>query len=546
MAKSRLIGIGVVANTKNFTTGMNSVRTQLGSFQKSVSSSLGSGITKLAGIAVATVGFYKLTAGIKESYQELDNVAKASARVGESASNIMALGHAADLAGSSQEALIKGFDMMNRKLGEANIGLKETKDAIVRLHLNLSDLQTMSPAQAFVEISQAIMKLPTASQRAIEANRLFGRSGQDLLNVMQEVAVKGLAGVTKEAERLGLTISQLDAKNIEEANDSFTRLNTIKKAIFNTIAVKLAPAILDLNTKILDMATTGDSMGVKVSNAFDKILKPVGFLYDSFVGFKVIFKTLEVGAQGFVWTLINGLDLVMDSLQKLINTFADSWLGGKMGIEPIVDTWSEGLQSVADDYKNAMDSNVDSIAKDLESLSSGGMTGKISDYFANLNNKTSSDLGIKKKDFVGSELAESFEDLIKESDKLKDSLKSPIEKFNEFRDSLEKFMYVTDPVTGKQQDLLSLEQYDILLAREAEKLFKDLKPEPFSGQSSFGTYNSKYMDLSAFNQGTSKDDRLINKQDEIIRKHSEAITVLNKIDTKIETLSRNSQPEITE
>ena len=75
--------------------------------------------------------------------------------------------------------------------------------------------------------------------------------------------------MAKESELLGLSMSRVDAAQIEAANDSITRAQGVFEGIGNQIAVSLSPLVSELAANFyqsaLDMNESGN-VGQRVAN----------------------------------------------------------------------------------------------------------------------------------------------------------------------------------------------------------------------------------------------------------------------------------------
>ncbi len=93
----------------------------------------------------------------------------------------------------------------------------------------------------------------SAAKTALAQN-LFGKSGAELIPVLNDIGDKGLPGVIKQAEEFGAAISGETAKRAEEFNDNLTRLAVEAKGFATAVVDKLLPS---LNTLTGDMVTAG-------------------------------------------------------------------------------------------------------------------------------------------------------------------------------------------------------------------------------------------------------------------------------------------------
>lgn len=217
MATISTLAVNLIARTGVFDRKMRQSKRTTRNFASGVAAAnkrmmgLAKGVLLAAGIG--GLGYL-----IKRTMDSIDATAKLADRIGTTTEHLTALQHAAELGGAGTQALNKSFEMMVRRLGEARAGIGEAKNTLELLGLSADRLARQDPAKTFETLAKAIDKLPTAADRAKASADLFGRSGTVLLNTMRDLADKGLAAVVKEAEKLGLTFSQIDADKVQQAN----------------------------------------------------------------------------------------------------------------------------------------------------------------------------------------------------------------------------------------------------------------------------------------------------------------------------------------
>jgi len=154
--------------------------------------------------------------------KDMDGINDLSNKSGFSTEGIVGLQHAAKMSGVEVESLNSSLGKMNAVLGKAAHGGESAK-AIERLGLNVKSLIALEPDKAFSEIAERISQLPTPAEKAAAAVAVFGKSGGELINVLS-LGSSGLAEMRLEAERLGLTFSNLDGAKLGAAFDTFDKI----------------------------------------------------------------------------------------------------------------------------------------------------------------------------------------------------------------------------------------------------------------------------------------------------------------------------------
>jgi len=116
---------------------------------------------------------------------------------------------------------------------------------------------------------------------------------------MVNVLSKGRAGliaIGKDAEKLGIVLSRVDAAKVELANDAFARLRALFDGLVKQLAVNLAPFLKTIADRLVDAGTGGQTMGERVTNAFEWIFKAAGRVANIVRDIRVSFKLLQAAA----------------------------------------------------------------------------------------------------------------------------------------------------------------------------------------------------------------------------------------------------------
>jgi len=219
----------------------------------------------LAAAGIGGIGYV-----IKQQMAAIDSTAKLSDRLGITTEALVGLQHGAKISGVEQETLNKSLEIFSRRLGEVTMGTGEAKRALEEMGLSADDIIGLNMDEAISVIADKINKLQTQSQKAAVANYLFGRSGQQLLNMFSQGS-KGIEAMREEVDRLGLSFSRLDAAQVEAANDAMTRSRAVLAGLFRQVTIELAPYIETLANKFTELATSGEGVGANVVNIFENM-----------------------------------------------------------------------------------------------------------------------------------------------------------------------------------------------------------------------------------------------------------------------------------
>jgi hypothetical protein len=223
-----------------FTAGMLEAQGLTSVLGTSISAFLANPLLGVASAVKSAVGGLKdMIVGFANAGEQ---IGKMSAVTGASVEFLSAFKHAANLADVSMDEVGQAFNLMNRDIAG---GGKDITD----LGVALTDAggQARDTGQIFLDVADAIAKMPDPARRTGAAMDIFGRSAGALIPLLRG----GRAGITDmmdEAERLGLVMSGSTAQGANAFNDSLKRL----QAVWDGFANSVLPPLMEALTKILE------------------------------------------------------------------------------------------------------------------------------------------------------------------------------------------------------------------------------------------------------------------------------------------------------
>lgn len=191
------------------------------------------------GLAGGVAGLALLTrAGLKQ----IDALAKQSQLLGITTEKLAAFQLVAAKTGIEQKTLEKSLINVTRVVAEAAEGTGLATDTLKKLGLEAVTLARLSPDEQFREIADAMQGLNTQSEKVLAAYELFGGRGAALLRTL-EAGSAGFEEAEEKTRRFGTAISAVDARSIEDANDSFTDLAESVKGLGFSLARRFSPGM---------------------------------------------------------------------------------------------------------------------------------------------------------------------------------------------------------------------------------------------------------------------------------------------------------------
>jgi hypothetical protein len=262
---------GLQGQAKNAAMGFNSLKGAVAGFGAAI-----------AGSAIVA----GLTSVVKSSIDAGDELFNLQAKTGIAASALIGLGNAAKLADVDQATLGKGLTKLSINLvkaAEGNDALARKFDAL-GVSVKDADGQVVSADVALKQIADRFADMPDGAQKAAAAVALFGKSGADLIPLLNE----GAAAM----EEFTFKVSEDFAARSDLFNDTITELG-IKAQGFG----------LELTNALLP--------------ALQSILEVFGDLFDTEQDWNVLFEVIKGGLRAVATALYATI--------KLVDQFLKAW-----------------------------------------------------------------------------------------------------------------------------------------------------------------------------------------------------------------------------
>jgi DNA-binding ferritin-like protein (Dps family) len=347
MANIGRLTVDLNMSSQKFTASAKKVNATAATMRRrfaSVTKSMGGMQGKLAGL----VGIAGLGLLINNTLKSADSLAKMSDRLGIATEDLAAYHHLTQLNGESSDSFDKSLTKMTRTVGEFERGFGTGKKAFEQLGISIEDLQGKNPSEQFQIIGDSIGKLGSKSQQASVAADIFGRSGINLLNTINQGS-EGFEKARAEVEKYGLALSRVDGAKIEAANDAILRSQQAINGVVLKATVQLAPVMEVVANRFTQAAIQGEGFGSKVEWVFNRIAGFVGVFADGIHGIKVILKAVESGAIGFgmVWTNVFDF-LINDVMVRFANSITNFVLAPLRGVLEFAAQFSDQAQGMLD------------------------------------------------------------------------------------------------------------------------------------------------------------------------------------------------------
>ena len=192
-----------------------------------------------AAAAAVTKTFIK---GVKEAADYGDTVDKQSQKVGFSAKSWQEWDYVLKLAGADMQSATMGIKTMTNQVDAAKKGNKDAIANFKALGISVKSLKNLSREEIFEKVISQLQKMPESANRAAIANKLLGRSGQELsalFNMSNEETKKAI----QTANDYNMVMSDQGVKASASYKDSLTTLEGALKGLKNSMMTEFMPGL---------------------------------------------------------------------------------------------------------------------------------------------------------------------------------------------------------------------------------------------------------------------------------------------------------------
>lgn len=234
------IVLEITAKTGKFIKGIGKSKKAAKGFQNSLKALTGA-LTILGGATVLVV---------KRSLEAADAVGKAADTVGLGVEAYQEFAFAAEQAGVEQSQFTSNMTAFVKRVGEAKAGMGPLVSGLKNIDAELLKAikSTTSQEQALHLMADAIQNAESETQKAALANAAFSRAGVNM-TVFLRNGSEGLTKMAREANELGIVLSDTAVRGAEKAKDRISILSQV-------IAIKFTKAVTDNAKEIENLASS--------------------------------------------------------------------------------------------------------------------------------------------------------------------------------------------------------------------------------------------------------------------------------------------------
>lgn len=233
----------------------------------------------------------QIAAFAAHALEAADQLGKMAQKTGVAVEQMSIFTYMAQQADVSQEDLGKGLAKLSKTMDGLNKGDAEVAGAFKRIGLSAQDLAGLGLDQIMLKVANAQSQYSDGAGKAAVMMGIFGKSGANLIPLMNDLANGGFENAKKKLQELGLVISGETAKAAQDFNDSMKRLEMAAQGVTVQVAGTMLPgltkAIDGLVSALAGMPTAAKAFGgsfLVIGSAATAATVAVRMLYTAIAG----------------------------------------------------------------------------------------------------------------------------------------------------------------------------------------------------------------------------------------------------------------------
>lgn len=242
------------ADVAQLQEGIKKATDALGSFSKAAGAiAAGTGLER----AVERT-FDKIVASVEKAIETADKLAKASQKFGIPSDSLQVLAHQAELSDVSLEELGASIGKLSKNMIAAEGPTSDQAAAFKALGLNVNNLISLRPDEAFLKIADAISQYADGTTKTAAVQAIFGKGAANLIPILNQGSA-GFEELKKHMQDTGQIMSGPTLTAAEKFKDTLNDLHRAQDGLIARILGDsgLLDALSQLAKSLLE--TAGDS-----------------------------------------------------------------------------------------------------------------------------------------------------------------------------------------------------------------------------------------------------------------------------------------------
>lgn len=210
--------------------------------------SVGKAAGVVGGVAAATVGILGMMA--KSASEAAAGIDILSQRTGINATTLQEYDLLLNRNDVSQQQFAVGIQQLAKRMEELTNPTSEISKAFQQLGLEMGP--GTPPDQAFQQIAIRVAQLPDGFQKTAAVMQIFGRSGGELIPVLNEMG-RGMGEAQRRAHALGTVMSSDQIETLKKLDDAWDDFNKTLSGFTNNIGSLVAPIFTSIINSVTEL-----------------------------------------------------------------------------------------------------------------------------------------------------------------------------------------------------------------------------------------------------------------------------------------------------
>jgi len=240
--------VEVAANVARFQSDMGKIAQiaenrarQIDNAMNIVSNSL----KALGAAAVVGLTFEKMRSQVQGAIDSAAGLKDLAERTGGTVEKLSGLAGVARLTGTSTDELAGGIQKLAKAMNEAENGGKTQTAAFQAIGISTKELRGLRPDEVFEKIARKQIEYADGAGKVAVMQALLGKSGANLIPVMNDLA---------EAGDLQVKVTAEQAEMADHYQKTLTKLEAAQGAAYKRVAMELLPTMTAFAETMLDSA----------------------------------------------------------------------------------------------------------------------------------------------------------------------------------------------------------------------------------------------------------------------------------------------------
>jgi lambda family phage tail tape measure protein len=209
-----------------------------------------------AGFA-ASMTFDALKSKIEGAIESAAGLQQLSERTGATVEALSGLVSVAKLSDTGMEELATGLQKLSKSVIDAENGGKKAVGTFDAIGLSVEDIKDKKPEDIFKSIADKLALYEDGVEKTTVMQNLFGKSGANLIPVMNDLAL---------IQEYQVKVTKEQAEAADELDKNQKRLHASTDAIYKIIGLELVPVLNELTAGMLEAQRANDGIKQSVSD----------------------------------------------------------------------------------------------------------------------------------------------------------------------------------------------------------------------------------------------------------------------------------------